>query len=320
MRCLWLEDRKLSVREDATVPTPGHGEALVRVRVAGVCATDLELEGGYLPFEGIPGHEFVGEVVSAPAAEDLVGRRVVGEINVPCGGCATCLAGRGGHCPDRTVLGIVGRDGAFAEHLVLPVGNLHVVPDAVPDDVAVFVEPLAAALEVLEQVHVAPGVRVAVVGAGRLGQLIAQVLRLTGCELHVAARHERQRALLEARDIDARPGEDLEPGWADLVVEATGHSSGFAEARRLLRPRGTLVLKSTYARRLEVDLSSLVVDEITLVGSRCGPFRPALRLLEQGLVDPAMLVEARYPLSAGIAALEQARMPGALKVLLHNDR
>jgi threonine dehydrogenase-like Zn-dependent dehydrogenase len=316
MRCLWLEGGALSSRPDVPEPRPAAGEALLRMRLAGVCATDLELRRGYLPFTGVPGHEVVATVEAAPSAPEWEGRRVVPEINAPCGACPECRAGLPRHCRSRSVLGIAGRDGAFAELLAVPVASLHPLPEGLADEAAVFAEPLAAALEVLEQVHVTPSTRAVVVGAGRLGQLVAQVLALTGCSLAVVARHERQRALLRSRGIEAVEEQDLAPRAADLVVEATGHPSGFDLARRLLRPRGTLVLKSTYAGSLEVDLSALVVDEITLVGSRCGPFGPALSLLERGLVDPTGLVEARYSLDAGLAAFEHATRPGALKVLL----
>jgi threonine dehydrogenase-like Zn-dependent dehydrogenase len=294
------------------------GEALVKVRLAGICATDLELVRGYYPYTGIPGHEFVGEVIAAPQAE-WVGRRVVGEINAVCGECEACRHGRPTHCERRTVLGIVNRNGAFAEYLTLPMANLHLLPDSVPDEMAVFTEPLAAALEIGQQVHIQPTERVLVVGAGRLGQLIAQVLALTGCDLRVLARHPNQIALLARRGIRSITQDEVPQRRMDVVIEATGSPSGFEVARRAVRPRGTLVLKSTYAGNLEVNLSALVVDEITLVGSRCGPFRPALQLMESRLVDPTPLIEARYPLEQGVAAFEHAARPGVLKVLLQPD-
>jgi threonine dehydrogenase-like Zn-dependent dehydrogenase len=315
MRALWLENQRLSLRADAPRPSLPPGEALVRVRLAGVCGTDLELVRGYYPYTGIPGHEFVGEVA---AAEDSgwIGRRVAGEINAACGHCGSCRAGRATHCERRSVLGIRGRDGAFAEYLALPLANLHPLPDGVPDAAAVFAEPLAAALEIQEQVAVRPGDRALVVGAGRLGQWVAQTLALTGCELSVVARHPRQRSLLQARGIRWVDEDGLPERQFDLAVEATGSPSGFGLALRALRPRGTLVLKSTYRGELAVDFSALVVDEITLVGSRCGPFAAALRLLERKAVDPAGLVEAEYPLERGLEAFEHAARPGALKVLL----
>jgi threonine dehydrogenase-like Zn-dependent dehydrogenase len=315
MNTLWLENQTLSYRTDLPVPTPGRGEALVRVRLAGICATDLELLRGYYPYTGTIGHEFVGEV--AQAEDDLwLGMRVVGEINAACGECATCRAGRPTHCERRSVLGIVNHAGAFAEYLTLPLTNLHPVPDAVPDGAAVFTEPLAAALEILQQVHIRPTDRVLVLGAGRLGQLVAQVLALTGCDLCVAARHPQQRALLAARHIQTVNSADVPPRSMDVVVEASGAPEGFAQARQAVRPRGTLVLKSTYAGQLTADFSSLVVDEITLVGSRCGPFAPALRLLASGRVDVLPLIAGRYALQDGLAAMQQAARPGVLKVLL----
>jgi threonine dehydrogenase-like Zn-dependent dehydrogenase len=313
MRALWLEGGTIDVRDVEVARQPG--EALVRVTLSGVCATDLELVRGYYPYTGVLGHEFVGEVVEAPDPA-WVGQRVVGEINAACGECATCRAGRPTHCERRSVLGIVGRDGAHAEYLSLPFENLHRVPDAVTDDAAVFTEPLAAALEILEQVHIAPDSRVLLVGAGRLGQLVAQVLALTGSELSVVARHEHQRALLHERGIAVVAEADVTPRGYDIVVEATGSPSGFELARWAVRPRGTLVLKSTYAGEITVNLSPLVVDEITVVGSRCGPFAPALRLLERGAVDPTVTISARYPLGSAVEAMAAAARPAGMKVLL----
>lgn len=316
MRALWLEDRKLTYRTDLPIPQPAPGEALIRTRLAGICGTDLELLRGYYPFTGVLGHEFVGEVVEAPSAPRLVGKRVVGEINVVCGDCAPCRAGHPTHCLNRTVLGIAGRNGVFADYFTLPVENLDLVPEDVADEKAVFAEPLAAALEILEQVHVHPTDRVLVVGAGRLGQLIAQTLSLTGADLSVVARHERQRALLAQRGIAAISEDDVPEGSLDLVVEATGSPGGFESARKAVRPRGVLVLKSTYAGNLDFDASALVVDEITLVGSRCGPFAPALRLLRQELVNPAILIEHIYPFANSLEAFKKASEHGVLKVIL----
>ncbi|HEY5432566.1 MAG TPA: alcohol dehydrogenase catalytic domain-containing protein, partial [Coriobacteriia bacterium] len=241
MKALWLEDRALSLREVAA-PTEGD-EALIRVRVSGICGTDLELARGYYPFAGVIGHEFVGDVVESPDPT-WIGARVVGEINVDCGICEACRAGRPTHCEDRSVLGITGRDGAHAEYLRLPLRNLHRVPDSVSDDAAVFTEPIAAAVEILQRVHVLPTDRVLLVGAGRLGQLVAQVLALTGAHLRVVAKHDHQKALLGARGIASVAAEDVEARRWDIVVEATGSPSGFDLAARALRPRGTLVLKS----------------------------------------------------------------------------
>jgi 2-desacetyl-2-hydroxyethyl bacteriochlorophyllide A dehydrogenase len=315
MQALWLEDRQLSVRE-IEVPRVAD-EALIRVTLSGICGTDIELSRGYYPFTGVIGHEFVGDVVESPDPA-WIGRRVVGEINAVCGTCETCRNGRSTHCEARTVLGIVQRHGAHAEYVTLPLANLHEVPPSVPDDAAVFTEPLAAAIEILQQIHVRPDDRVLLVGAGRLGQLVAQVLALTGARLHVVARHELQRELLHARGIETIAEGDIEPRRYDIVVEATGSPSGLDLAREALRPRGTLVLKSTYHGEVTLDLAPLVVDEITIVGSRCGPFEPALRMLERGDVDPRPLIGETFPLAEAVEAMSAAQRPGAMKVLLRS--
>ena len=315
MQGLWLQDGRLSVRSDLPLPTTGPGEALVRVWLMGICATDLELLRGYYPFTGIPGHEFVGVIAAAPGQPGRVGERVVGEINLPCGQCAQCWARRGNHCERRRVLGIRDHDGAGAEYLVLPLANLHRVPDGIPDVAAVFCEPLAAALRLQEQRPIQPGERVLVVGAGRLGQLIALSLAGGDYSLQVVARHPRQRALLAAAGIAWLAEDQVTAGAWDLVVEASGTPGGFALARQALRAAGTLLLKSTYAGPATVDLSRLVVDEITLIGSRCGPFPAALERLRRGL-DPRPLIDARYPLAQAVAAFDQAARPGTLKILI----
>jgi threonine dehydrogenase-like Zn-dependent dehydrogenase len=313
MQSLWLENQSLSLRD---IPRPNKpGEVLIRVRLSGICGTDLELARGYYPFTGVPGHEFVGEVIESPD-KSWMGKRVVGEINVSCGECEQCQCGRRTHCENRTVLGIANRDGVHAEYTTLPIANLHHVPDSVPDEAAVFVEPLAAALEIQEQVQIHPTGRVLLIGAGRLGQLIAQTLALTGCDLCVLVRHPHQRALLECRKIKAISEEEVQPRCWDVVVEATGSPSGFKLAWRAIRPRGTLVLKSTYRGEMTINWSPFVVDEITIVGSRCGPFGPALRLLENGKVDPTILIAQRYPLRRSLEAYEDAKRSGMLKVLL----
>jgi threonine dehydrogenase-like Zn-dependent dehydrogenase len=316
MHALWLEDRTLRLRDDVDRPAPPAGEALVRVRMTGVCNTDLELVRGYYPYTGVPGHEFVGVVEEAPGAPEWTGRRVVGEINAVCGACATCQAGRPTHCERRTVLGIVDRNGTFATHLALPVSNLHEVPTAVPDEVAVFTEPTAAALEIQEQVSVGPGDRVTVIGAGKLGHLVARTLATSGCDLLVIGRSPRTLDLLSAHGLRTGTVDALVERRADVVVECTGNPDGFELARRAVRPRGTIVLKSTYHGRLSLDVAPLVVDEIALVGSRCGPFAPALDLLTRGAVDPRPLIDARYPLSEAVAAFEHAARPGTLKILV----
>lgn len=315
MRGLWLEDHRLRVRDDLPVPEPVPGDARIRVTLAGVCHTDLELVRGYYPYAGVLGHEFVGVVDAAPSAPAWEGQRVVGDINATCGACPTCRAGRASHCERRTVLGIVNRDGAFADFLTLPIANLHAVPDGVPDDVAVFTEPVAAAFQILAQVAIDSGDRVVVFGDGKLGQVIAQVLATTGCTLTVVGRHPGKLAHLDARNIatrvDAPP-----PRQADVVVDCTGRRDGLQAALAALRPRGTLVLKSTFAGDSTVNLSAIVVDEISIVGSRCGPFGPALDALASGAVRVTPLIEARRPLADAADALARAASPGALKVLI----
>lgn len=314
MQAVWLEDRRLRMRDDVPTPAPPPGEALVRVLRAGICNTDIELIRGYYPFTGILGHEFVGVVAQGPPA--LVGRRVVGEINAVCGACSACRAGRRTHCERRTVLGIVSRHGTFADYLVLPAENLHPVPEVVSTDAAVFTEPLAAALEVQEQVRIGSHDRVLVVGDGKLGQLVAQTLALTGCALLVIGRHDAKLALLAARGIETGRADRATRAAFDVAVECTGNAEGFAVAQRAVRPRGTLILKSTYAGALTLDAAAVVVNEVTLVGSRCGPFAPALRLLAEGRIAVDALIHARYPLAEAVTAFEHAQRPGVLKVLL----
>jgi threonine dehydrogenase-like Zn-dependent dehydrogenase len=315
MQALWLENNRLSMKK---IPQPViSGEAVIKIRKAGICGTDLELVKGYYPYTGVPGHEFVGEVIESPDPA-WMGKRVVGEINVVCGVCEQCRSGRTTHCENRSVLGIVNRAGVFAEFTTLPLDNLHWVPDEVTDEAAVFTEPLAAALEIQQQVQIHPTDRVLLIGAGRLGQLIAQTLALTGCALRVVARHSLQKNLLTGRGIHLIDAEDVQHWRYDLVVEATGSPSGFELARKALRPRGTLILKSTYKGDLTANFSSIVVDEIQLIGSRCGPFEPALRLLANKQVDPTPLIAAEYSLRDGLKAFTEAEKTGLLKVLLNS--
>ena len=313
MRALWLENNQISFRN---VPQPRKAnEALVKIRKAGICSTDLELVKGYYPYTGILGHEFVGEVVEADDAS-WTGQRVVGEINVVCNECEQCLNGRPTHCEKRTVLGIANRNGTFAEYTTLPLANLHRVPASVQDEMAVFTEPLAAALEIQQQIQIRPSDRVLLVGAGRLGQLIAQTLALTGCDLRVVARYAHQQNLLGARAIRVITEEEIQPWRWDVVVEATGSPAGFSLARQAVRPRGTLVLKSTYKGNLDVNFSSIVVDEINIIGSRCGPFEPALSLMESRQVDPTVLISNEFKLADVLKAFERAAETGVLKVLV----
>ena len=321
MKAVWLENNILNLRD---VPQPqNQNEALIRIRQAGICGTDLEMVKGYYPFTGIPGHEFVGEVIALPDAssafsthETWLDARVVGEINAVCGKCEQCRGRRPTHCEQRTVLGIKNRDGVFAEYVNLPLENLHRVPDSIPDEMAVFTEPLAAALEIQQQVQIHPTDRILLVGAGRLGQLIAQTLALTGADLRVLARHPLQKKLLSERGIKLIDEADIQPWRWDVVVEATGSTAGFDIARKAIRPRGTFVLKSTYKGDMTLNLSSIVVDEINIVGSRCGPFEPALRLMEQKMVDPTVLISAEFTLSEALQAFDEATKTGMLKVLV----
>ena len=318
MKAIWLENNKIDLRE---LPIPlNPNEALIKVRLAGICATDLELIKGYYPFTGVPGHEFVGEVVAL--GEDIanqtqwLGNRVVGEINVRCGHCEPCRQLLVNHCENRTVLGIVNRNGVHAEYTTLPLENLHNVPGTISDEQAVFVEPIGAALEILEKVRIKPTDRVLVIGAGRLGHLIAQVLQLTGADLRVVAKHPAQIELLAKRSILPIFEEELVGKRWDVVVEATGSPAGFELARRVIRPEGKLVLKSTYKGNMEVNLSSIVVEELHLVGSRCGPFAPALRLMEAKKIDPTILIDSAFSMDKALEAYERAATRGVLKVLI----
>lgn len=303
---------------DYPQPQVPANEALVAVRLAGVCATDLELARGYMGFAGVPGHEFVGTVVEGPA--DLVDQRIVGEINCACGKCDMCQRGWPTHCRYRTVLGIQGRDGAFAEYLTLPHENLHLVPDAITDEQAVFVEPIAAACEVLAEVPIAARDRVAVLGSGRLGLLIAQVVATTGCDLTVIGRNPRTLGIAEGFGLrTAHIDDPPAPQSLDVVIEATGVPAGLEMAMALVRPRSTIVLKSTYAGAAGVDLAPIVINELRVVGNRCGPFPEALRLLAAGAVRTQELIAAEYPLSAGVEAMRAAAQPENTKVLIRPE-
>ena len=306
-------DQQLVLR-DVVPPEPYAGEAVIRPHVVGICATDLEIMRGYKNFHGVLGHEWVGTVVAC-ADPQWIGQRVVGEINVPCRQCPTCWRGDIIHCPNRTAMGIKGRDGAIAELFTLPVANLHAVPADVSDRAAVFAEPLAAALAITDETHVRPTDRVAVVGDGKLGLLVAQVLRLTGCKLTVVGRHPERWTVLERQRIEATDdAATLEARSFDIVVDCSGHPHGLRTARALVRPRGALVLKSTFAGDAPLDLSSIVVDEVRLVGSRCGPFAAALRLLDAGLIETEPLISVVYSFAQAVEAFDAAR--GKLKVLI----
>lgn len=297
--------------EDAALPRR-EGEALVRVTLAGICSTDLHITRGYAGFYGTLGHEFVG-VVAESTDSSLDGRRVTGEINVGCGECGECAAGDARHCPRRTVLGIRGRDGTFAEYLSLPARNLHIVPDDISDREAVFTEPLAAAAAVLDKVEISHGDRVAVIGDGKLGQLIARVVATTGCRVTLIGRHEDKLRLVARVGVGTERGPEKS---YDVVIEASGSPSGFQDAIRLVRPRGTIILKSTFHGAVEIETWPIVVDEIKIVGSRCGRFARAIEMLGTHGFDLEPLIAAEYPLSEGIEAMREAARPGVLKVLI----
>jgi threonine dehydrogenase-like Zn-dependent dehydrogenase len=313
MRAL-VFDRKLEFRGDYPDPVATPGESIVRVSVAGICGTDLEIARGYMQYRGVPGHEFAGRIVESQNAA-LRGKLVVGEINAGCGRCATCAAGLARHCPNRTVLGILGRDGAFAEFLSLPDVNLLPIPDSVSDDLAVFVEPLAAAYEIFEQVNLARNQTIVVLGDGRLGALVALALKAEKYLPIVAGHHREKLARLAALGLETVVESSLHETF-DVAIECSGSASGFRRASELVRPRGTLILKSTAAATAEINLAAIVVNEITVVGSRCGRFRPALDALAAGRVDPRPLIDGTFALDDGLAGFEAAKNPLNFKILL----
>jgi threonine dehydrogenase-like Zn-dependent dehydrogenase len=315
MLALRVDKKRLAIKN---VDQPGRpDEALVRVLLSGICNTDLEIARGYAGFNGTIGHEFVG-IVEESGEHALVGRRVVGEINAGCGKCELCRSGDSRHCPNRTVLGIHGRDGAHAEFLQLPAINLLPIPENVPDEHAVFTEPLAAACGVLERVNINNSDRVAVIGDGKLGLLCAQVIALSGAPTLLIGKHSSKLRIAERRGIEiATPKQAAKlKQQFDVVIEASGAASGFGLALDLLRPKGQLVLKSTFHGKTELDAARIVVDEISIVGSRCGRFSPALDLLKKSAIDVDSLISEEYPLSNGVHAMRRAGTRGVMKVLL----
>ena len=322
MKALVVDSSGALRLQSVPVPPLPPGECRVAVRMVGICRTDLELVKGYMGFEGIPGHEFTGTVVEG--SERLMGRRVVGEINAACGHCAACARGMSRHCAERTVLGIYKRPGAFAETLTLPAENLIPIPDHISDEEAVFVEPLAAALEIFEQLHVPPGARMLVIGDGKLGLLIAQVCAHAGARVTLFGRHEKKLALSRRWGVEAVEHRDFDRAALTFaqrfpfVAECTGTPSALADAVAFTAPRGTLILKSTYAptHPPQIDWAKLVIDEITVMGSRCGPFAPAVRLLAQGKIDVRALIDHRKTLEQGVEAFELAGKQGVLKVVV----
>ncbi len=313
MKALWLENGALRLTQAAT-PRSDSGEAVIQVLKAGICGTDAALVAGLYEFTGILGHEFVGKVVSGP--EPMMDQRVVGEINVACGKCKMCASGWKKHCSNRTALGIRGRNGAFAEYLTLPLENLHLVPAGVSDAAAAFTEPLAAALDVLEHIHLSTDERALVVGDGKLGQLVCRVLALEGVRVDVIGRHDRKLERLEGVVSQIFRGQAVSGRRYDVAVECSGNPAGLSTALEALRPRGTLVMKSTSPASAALEPARLVVDELRLVGSRCGPFPRALELLAAGSVNMEPLIDARYALDDGVKGFEHSRQSGVLKVLL----
>ena len=313
MRAL-VFDRNLKFRSDYPDPVASPGESIVRVSVAGICGTDLEISRGYMQYRGVPGHEFAGRVVESQSPT-LRGKRVVGEINAGCGRCAMCDAGLARHCPNRTVLGILGRDGAFSEFLRLPDVNLIPIPDSITDDVAVFVEPLAAAYETFEQTHLARNQTILVLGDGRLGALVAITLKGEKYLPIIAGHHREKLTRLAELGLETAEESALRDKF-DVVIDCTGSEVGFRCAIELVRPRGRIILKSTAAAAAEINLAPIVVNEITVIGSRCGRFQSALDALTAGKIDPRPLIDGTFALADGIAAFEAAKNPLNFKILL----
>lgn len=314
MKAAYFDGTKILLKDD--YPTPNLGEALIKVRLAGICGTDLEMIQGYASYTGVLGHEFVGEVVES-ANKDLIGKRIVGEINAGCGKCQMCTTGLERHCSQRTVLGIYKRDGAFAQYLSLPEKNLHVIPDSISDEQAVFVEPLAAAFEIEEQLHIEKDSKIAILGDGRLAQLIMRVLRINHSNITCFGRHAKKLQLAEKIGIKTKTViSPYDEHAFDVVIEATGRESGFLDTMKLAKPRGIVVLKSTIASKNKLDLTPAIVNEITFVGSRCGPFRPAIQALASGVIHVDDLIDSVYPLDKLSDALDAARSSEKLKVLL----
>jgi alcohol dehydrogenase len=317
MLSVHLESGNVDVRESSRPERP-EGFALIRLIQAGICNTDLELKRGYYGFSGTPGHEFVGEVVEADSRE-LVGKRVVGEINLACGNCSWCKRGLGRHCPARSVLGIVQHPGAFREFLTLPERNLHVVPDRVRTELAVFTEPLAAACEILDQVQMPCGSPIAVLGDGKLGLLVSQVLQVYGYKVHQFGRHREKLRIAEKAGVTTEiRGGNLPQKEYRWVVDATGSQEGLVAAIGMVEPRGTIILKSTVHGNVPLDSAPVIVNEITMVGSRCGRFEPALEILELGAVDVESIISELMPLASAPKAFDRAAERGVMKVLLGN--
>lgn len=317
MLSVHLESGRVEVRRQP-LPRVPQGFARIRLLAAGICSTDLELQRGYYGFSGTPGHEFVGEVVAVSGAgSEWIGRRVTGEINLACGHCGWCARGLGRHCPTRTVLGIVKHPGAFREFLTLPIHNLHRVPASISMEQAVFIEPIAAACEILDQVKIPKGDRVALLGDGKLGLLIAQVLQAHGASVHLLGRHRDKMRFVEKAGVTTELLPKKLPHRAyRWVVDATGSPAGLRAAVTMCEPHGTIILKSTVHGLVTIDTAPVIVNEVTLVGSRCGRFEPAIRLLASGKVDVTPMISAEFPLDRAPEAFKSAATKGVLKILL----
>jgi threonine dehydrogenase-like Zn-dependent dehydrogenase len=314
MQALIWDGQELRREANYAHPALSDGKVVVKVSLAGICSTDLQIFRGYMDFRGVPGHEFVGTVSAGP--DRWLGRRAVGEINFACGRCDFCRRNLGHHCPNRTVMGILNADGAFAEYISIPMANLHDVPENVSDEEAVFTEPLAAAFEILEQVPINPGDEILILGDGKLGFLCAQALKLACANVTVVGKHAEKLDAIKRCAIRTIRLDEWKPKSFDLVVEATGSESGLQLAMSAVRPCGTLVLKSTIAEKHHISLAPLVIHEITVVGSRCGPFPEALKALAEKHVVVTPLIENIYPLAEGVEAIAHASRPGARKILL----
>jgi threonine dehydrogenase-like Zn-dependent dehydrogenase len=314
MKAIYWDGHELTLDSSYPPPVPEQNTAIVKVHLAGVCSTDLQIFKGYMKFRGVPGHEFVGSVQEGP--KEWLGKRVVGEINFGCGKCEFCARDLSRHCPNRTVMGILNADGAFADYVAVPLANLHLVPASVSDEQAVFTEPLAAAFEILQQIQVSTGDEILILGDGKLGNLCAQVLRLTGAKVTALGRHQDKLDLIKRTGVRTMLLNNWKPRLFDVVVEATGSAAGLELAISAVRPRGTLVLKSTVAEAHQVSLAPIVINEINLIGSRCGVFPDALEAYAAGHISVAPLIEQVYPLEQGIEGIQHAGRPGARKILL----
>ena len=312
-------NKELKIIENYPMPEPQKGEALIKIITAGICNTDIEIMKGYMGFSGILGHEFVGIVEKInDSNQDLINQRVVGEINCGCGSCEYCLKGFETHCPSRTVLGIFNKNGCFADYITLPLKNIYKVPEKISNKEAVFAEPLAAAFEILDQIQIKPTDKVLILGDGKLGLLISLVLNLTQAEIILVGKHQEKLAIAKNQNVNTKLLSDLviEKNY-DVVVEATGSINGFELSQKLVKPRGTIVLKSTVASEKALNLAPIVIDEIKIIGSRCGSFKPALRALEKNLINVIPLISEEYNFNEALKAFELSKTKGILKVLIN---